>query len=134
MQYNYRKMQVLYAITVCESKGTLPNSVTISQMVGTAQITISRCLVRYLDWKYVTRKRVRGVRAMCYKLTKLGTHTLKLYMARYLNGTHLNLVHKPRPCDFKDDGILLPGCKDDQDEHNRKDDNKHQGMGLVLSR
>lgn len=126
MQYNYRKLQVLYAITQCRSNGLCPNSVSLCTMVGIDRRSMSQCLVRYLDWKYVTRKRVRGVRAMCYKLTKLGTHTLKLYMARYLNGTHLNLVHKPRPCDFKDDGILLPGYKEQQDEHNRKDDNKHQ--------
>lgn len=111
MQYNYRKLQVLYAITKCKANGSNANSVTLCEMVGIDRRSMSQCLVRYLDWKYVTRKRVRGVRAMCYKLTKLGVHTLKLYMARYLNGTHLNLLHKPRPCDFKDDGILLPGYK-----------------------
>ena len=126
MQYNYRKLQTLYAIKTCNSKGLHANSVTLCEMVGLDRRSMSQCLVRYLDWKYVTRKRVRGVRAMCYKLTKKGTHTLKLYMARYLNGTHLNLLHKPRPCDFKDDGILLPGCEKMrlEREHNRKDNGK----------
>lgn len=109
MQYNYRKLQTLYAINVCNANGCNANTPTIARMLGEDRNLMSRNMVHYLDWKYVTRKRVRGVRAMCYKLTKLGVHTLKLYMARYLNGTHLNLLHRPRPCDFKDDGVLLPG-------------------------
>ena len=131
MQYNYRKLQVLYAIKECRSRGLNANTPTISQMIGVDRDLIGISMVRYLDWKYVTRKRVRGVRAMCYKLTKLGVHTLKLYMARYLNGTHLNLLHKPRPCNFKDAGILLPGYEKMRlyDEHNRKDNGKHQRLG-----
>lgn len=117
MQYNYRKLQVLYAITVCDKNGSYANTPILSKMLDAPVRTITKCMTRYLDWKYVTRKRVRGVRAQCYKLTKLGKHTLKLYMARYLNGTHLNLVHKPRPCDFKDDGILLTGCRKMRLEH-----------------
>lgn len=120
MQYNYRKMQVLYAITVCGKNGYHANTPTLSNMVGVSRNRMSDLMVHYLDWKYVTRKRVRGVRAMCYKLTKLGKHTLKLYMARYLNGTHLNLIHKPRPCDFKDDGILLPGYEQMRLEHDKR--------------
>lgn len=130
MQYNYRKLQVLYAITECNKKGLYANTPTMSEMIGAPQLTIARCMTHYLDWKYVTRKRVRGVRAMCYKLTKLGTHTLKLYMARYLNGTHLNLLHKPRPCNFKDDGILLPGYEKMrlEHEHNRKSNAKRHRL------
>ena len=112
MQYNYRKLQVLYAITHCNQNGLHANSTTISKMIDVPVHTIGNCLTRYLDWKYVTRKRVRGIKAMCYKLTKLGKHTLKLYLLRYMKGTHLNLIHKPRPCDFKDDGVLLPGLEE----------------------
>lgn len=120
MQYNYRKLQVLFAITECKKKGTYANTPILCKMLDAPVQTITKCMTRYLDWKYVTRKRVRGVRAMCYKLTKLGTHTLKLYMARYLNGTHLNLLHKPRPCDFKDNGVLLPGCEKMRLEHGKE--------------
>ena len=120
MQYNYRKMQVLFAIKKCRTDGTYANIFTLSELIGVDRSVIGMSLVRYIDWKYVTRKRVRGVGAMCYKLTKKGTHTLKLYMARYLNGTHLNLLHKPRPCDFKDDGILLPGCDKMRLEHEKE--------------
>lgn len=118
MQYNYRKLQVLYAIKMCKQNKVYPTSISLSKMVGIKLDNMTVCLARYLDWRYVTRRRKRGMRAQVYSLTKLGVHTLKLYMARYLNGTHLNLVHKPRPCDFKDDGILLPGY---ENEHNRKD-------------
>jgi len=123
MQYNYRKLQILYAITECRENNLNANTTTISKMLDIPRDTVGVCLVHYLDWKYVTRKRVRGVRAMCYKLTKLGVHTLKLYMARYLNGTHLNLVHKPRPCDFKDDGILLPGYEKMRLENEQRKNN-----------
>lgn len=116
MIYNLRKLQVLYAIDMCNQNNIYATSNIISNLICTSPTATAMCLTRYFDFKYVKRKRVPKVKGQVYSLTKKGMNALARYMERFIKGEHLNLKYKPEPVDFEIKE-LLPGLNKQESEN-----------------
>lgn len=108
MQYNLRKLQVLYAIKFCSENNINATCRIITGLVDGRMTSVGACLTRYFDYRYVKRKRVPKVDGQVYSLSKKGKNALAKYMDRFVEGHHLNLKWKPEPVEFEITE-LLPG-------------------------
>lgn len=112
--YNYSKYKILAAIYELTNEDKKAISPAIALATGLSKNNTSRLLSKYYSADYINRSvyEVHGhFRGFHYRLKKKGLSVLDKFSIRYLNGNDLNLRKKPRPCDFKDGGILLPGYK-----------------------
>lgn len=111
MEYNYLKLQILYAIDTCKEDSELATCYNIATMIQRNENSTGEALSRYYKWKLTSKKVVRGERSHAHRLLTLGKKRLDQYLERYEAGMCLNLNIEPFPVDFKDGGILLPGYK-----------------------
>jgi len=111
MEYNYFKLQVLYAIDTCKADDELATYYNIATMMQRPENNVTRSLSEYYKNKLISAKCVLGESARVYKLLALGRKRLDQYLERYEARMCLNLNVEPYPLDFKDGGILLPGYK-----------------------